>query len=218
MASQIVPSHPEGSDLPECLPLTGMLIFKPFIALPLFLSAFSPVFSASNAANLAIPVAGTSTMDALTLSSGETQIYYQNSTTRGITLLSVSNAFNSGHFQSSIPLVPSGEVRGTSPIAVAAIGDPWTEIHVFFVSSLNVLSEYIWTSSTNVWQGGPSCSVCLTSDGYLASASSNMLYALATTTSTGTTWRVGFVSAGVSNTITEVINTGSGWILAPLSA
>ncbi|KIK66791.1 hypothetical protein GYMLUDRAFT_82159 [Collybiopsis luxurians FD-317 M1] len=195
-----------------------MLISKPFLALPLFLSGCLTVFSASNAANLAVAVAGVSNMDALTLSSGETQIYYQNSTTRGITLLSVSNVFNSGHFQSSIPLAPSSEVRQTSPIAVAAIGDPWTEIHVFFVSPLNVLSEYIWTSSTNAWQGGPSCSACLTSDGYLASASSNMLYALVTATSTCTTWRVGFVSAGVSNTITEVINTGSGWILAPLSA
>ncbi|KAF5383961.1 hypothetical protein D9757_007358 [Collybiopsis confluens] len=200
-----------------------MFLVKILPVVSLFLSSYSYVSAASlgtNSANLAIGVAGVSNMDALTSSTGETRVYYQNSTTRGITALSVTNAFNVGHFETSIPLVPSGEVRQSvpSPIAVASIGDPWTEIHVFFVSPTNILSEYIWTASTNTWQGGPSCTACLTSDGYIVSTSSNMLYALATTTSTCTTWRVGFVSAGVSNTITEVVNTGSGWILAPLAA
>ncbi|KIK57500.1 hypothetical protein GYMLUDRAFT_46077 [Collybiopsis luxurians FD-317 M1] len=207
-----------------------MFIAQLLSVLSLFLSSCLPVSSASlstsasslsnaaNAADSAVPVTGTM-MAALTITGGETRIYYRNTTTTGITALSVSNAFNSGHFESSIPLVPAAEVRSTSPVAAAAIGDPWTEIHLFFISPTNILSEYIWTASTNSWQGGVSCGPCLTGDQFVTSSTSSMLYALVNTDSSGSpTWRVGFVSAGVSNTISEVVNSGSGWTLAPLSS
>ena len=42
--------------------------------------------------------------------------------------MAVSNAFNAGHFLASGPLVPAEEIRTTTPIAIAFIGDPWTEV------------------------------------------------------------------------------------------
>ncbi|KIK57523.1 hypothetical protein GYMLUDRAFT_46093 [Collybiopsis luxurians FD-317 M1] len=160
-------------------------------------------------------------MAAMAVSSGSTGIYYQNSTTGDIIAVGVTNAFTEGgQVWSFGTAVPSSEVRSNSPIAVAAItsGTTNVETRVVFVSPHNVLSEYIYTDATGQWQGGPTCNTCITSDGFAVVPDSEMLYVLVTEASAGATptWRIGFVSAGAPGTISEAVNTGSGWSVAPL--
>ncbi|KIK57543.1 hypothetical protein GYMLUDRAFT_172673 [Collybiopsis luxurians FD-317 M1] len=161
-------------------------------------------------------------MAAVAVSTGAAAIYYQNSTTGDITGVGVTNAFTEGgQVWTFAPLVPSSEVRSNSPIASAALtsGTINVETHLVFVSPQNVLSEYIYKQATNEWQGGPTCNTCITSEGFAVVPDSEMLYVLVTEASAGATptWRIGFISAGAPGTISEAVNTGNGWSVAPLS-
>lgn len=83
---------------------------------------------------------------------------------------------------------------------------------MFFVSPENILSEYYFTEGIGL-QGGTSCTTCVTSEGFLVTANSQMLYAIETSTKV----RVGFVSAGSPNTVSEAVSSGNGWSVASLT-
>lgn len=82
-----------------------------------------------------------------------------------------------------------------------------------------MLSEYIWqdtnpTGTPNGVQGGPSCLDCITKEGFTVVPGSQVLYALGNPAANQV--RVGFGSAGAPNTVTEAVNSGSGWQIAVL--
>ena len=86
------------------------------------------------------------------------------------------------------------------------------QIHVYFLSPANVLSEYIWNAG---WQGGPSCTQCLTASNFVAAAGSQILYAMGNPDTAEL--RVGFVSAGAPTTLTEAVHdVGGEWQLGQL--
>ncbi len=83
-------------------------------------------------------------------------------------------------------------------------------MHVYFFSRENVLSEYIWSSGA--FHGGASCAVCVTSEGFVATGGS-FLYALENPSKPSL--RVGFVSAGSPNTVSEAESADNGrWQLS----
>ncbi|KAJ7936551.1 hypothetical protein B0H13DRAFT_2442471 [Mycena leptocephala] len=89
--------------------------------------------------------------------------------------------------------VTAGKTSGiTSWFRIFAINAPNA------ASYMNVLSEYIYPTtiaqSTNGFMGGPSCTVCLTTQGIVGSSVSQVLYAMANPAFNQ--FRVGFVSAG----------------------
>ncbi|KIK53861.1 hypothetical protein GYMLUDRAFT_63521 [Collybiopsis luxurians FD-317 M1] len=154
-------------------------------------------------------------MGAVTLANGDTRLYYQDTNSGSIIETAISNAFNVGKLYGSSVWVPSAEVRHNSPIAVSLVtssAGAYIQVHIFFFSPDNVLGEYYWDDVLGI-QGGPECETCLTSKGFLGEPGSQMLYALATPSAL----RVGFVSAGTPNTVSEAINTGSGWSVASLT-
>ncbi|KAJ3827224.1 hypothetical protein EV361DRAFT_949124 [Lentinula raphanica] len=175
--------------------------------------------SANNlAADAIVPVSGTN-MGAVETPSGNTRVYYQDSTNGSIVQLVISNALTEGGYVISNTWVPSKQVRYGSPVAVSTIpnGDAhYEEIHVFFFSPDNVLSEYYWKGNGPV--GGPSCSDCVTNSGFVGVEGSQMLYALASSDTSPPTLRVGFVSAGSPNTISEAVNTNGEWSVASLTS
>ncbi|KIK61059.1 hypothetical protein GYMLUDRAFT_73490 [Collybiopsis luxurians FD-317 M1] len=160
-------------------------------------------------------------MAGVEIPSGDTRVYYQDSSNGSILQLGITNAFTVGQYFASEVLVPSSEARSNSPIAAAALVNDetglWEEIHVFFFSPENILSEYYYFTKTEVWNGGPTCTDCLTTKGFVGLAGNQMLYAMASSATTPPTLRVGFASAGAPNTISEAVNTGNGWSLASLS-
>ncbi|KIK61060.1 hypothetical protein GYMLUDRAFT_96807 [Collybiopsis luxurians FD-317 M1] len=199
-----------------------MFISKLLSVSTLFLSVFALItHSESLTTNSAafIPISG-NTMAAAEIPSGDSRIYYQDSTNNSIIELVVSNAFNVGQLEQSGVLVPPSEVRSNSPIAAAlvtSVSDPWQELHVFFFSPENVLSEYyIKTAPNAVWHGGPNCNDCLTNEGFVGLAGNQMLYAMGSSATSPPTLRVGFASTGAPNTISEAVNNGDGWSVASL--
>ncbi|KIK53863.1 hypothetical protein GYMLUDRAFT_250044 [Collybiopsis luxurians FD-317 M1] len=169
--------------------------------------------ASSLTANAVVPISGTN-MGAITLANGDTRMYYQDANNGSIIEAAISNAFNVGHFEASQVLVPSAEVRHNSPIAVSVetVNGEYAQTHTFFFSPDNVLSEYFWDDVSGT-QGGPNCEPCITSKGFVGEPGNQMLYALAYPG----VLRVGFVSAGTPNTVSEAINTGSGWSVASLT-
>ncbi|KIK53860.1 hypothetical protein GYMLUDRAFT_178322 [Collybiopsis luxurians FD-317 M1] len=142
-------------------------------------------------------------------------MYYQDANNGSIIETAISNAFNVGRFEASLVLVPSAEVRHNSPIAVSLVttsAGAYAQVHTFFFSPDNVLSEYYWDDVLGI-QGGPNCETCITSKGFVGEPGNQMLYALAT----AGTLRVGFVSAGTPNTVSEAVKTGSGWSVSSLT-
>ncbi|KAJ6586320.1 hypothetical protein DFH09DRAFT_1143120 [Mycena vulgaris] len=195
-----------------------MLVFQLILALPFM---FSSVLG-SALANPAVP-SSTDTGRPLTLVGnvaavqatdlgGDTRLYYQNQD-NSIQETSISGPFTSGTFEGTQVLIPANEVLPGTPIAAVTLnGNAFQEIHVFFVSPSNILSEYWWNGQT--WFGGPSCgSDCITQNQFAVQPGSKLLYAMS---STGGPHRVGFVSAGNPGTLTEADITPSGWQLAPL--
>jgi hypothetical protein len=91
------------------------------------------------------------------------------------------------------------------------------KIHVYFFSSANTLSEYIW--SGNQWQGGSTCTKCIDVFRFPVMSGSKALYAVSSGDETNSTAaiRVGFVNASSPTTLTEAIwNPPANWSLAGL--
>ncbi|KAE9397543.1 hypothetical protein BT96DRAFT_823104 [Gymnopus androsaceus JB14] len=154
-------------------------------------------------------------MGSVALSTGDTRIYYQNATDGSIIQLTVTNDFELGVLTSSAVIVPGAEVRSNSPVAVSTLENDFEQIHVAFFSPDNVLSEYYFETGVG-FQGGPNCTTCVTNKGFVGAAGSQMLYALAT--SSPPVLRIGFVlDSGDSSTLSEAINSGSGWTVATLT-
>ncbi|KIK53859.1 hypothetical protein GYMLUDRAFT_77357 [Collybiopsis luxurians FD-317 M1] len=153
-------------------------------------------------------------MGGVMLSSGDTRLYYYDTNNGSIIELVVNNAFTVGRFITSGQPVPSAEVRHNSPVAVTLVTNRavYIQVHTFFFSPDNVLSQYYYDDELGI-QGGPDRTTCVTSKGFVGEPGNQMLYALADSTAI----RVGFVSAGPPNTISEAVYTGSGWSLASLS-
>ncbi|KAJ7021505.1 hypothetical protein C8F04DRAFT_972720, partial [Mycena alexandri] len=152
-------------------------------------------------------------------SSGDTRVYYQNAD-NSIGELAVSGPFTSGHVYFSTVRIPAAEVLPGTPIATAVLGDNFAELHVFFVSPAHVLSEWIWSAAAVAWRGGPTCSDCITVNGFVVQPGSQVLYATANNApSSPALLRVAFVSSGAPNTLSEVdFTTAHGWQLAQLGA
>ncbi|KAF9049417.1 hypothetical protein BDP27DRAFT_1373696 [Rhodocollybia butyracea] len=187
-------------------------VSKLLLALPLFATALASDLSI-------VPISGTS-MGAVQLADGNTRLYYQDSTTGAINAVVVSNVFTTGQSQGVSLLVPQDEVRKPTPVAVsliAATGLEFVQLHVFFFSPENILSEYHWNETIGLFQGGASCVTCITNEGFVGVAGSDMLYAMANNATSPPTLRVGFVSAGSPGTISEAVNTGNGWSIASLT-
>ncbi|KAE9391585.1 hypothetical protein BT96DRAFT_1024021 [Gymnopus androsaceus JB14] len=151
------------------------------------------------------------------LPDGATWFFYQDTSNNSIIAVHTSNTLTAGGtFLSEELYVPGSEVRSNSPIAVSGVvnsaGTSWTEIHVFFYSPENVLSEFYFTAGVGL-QGGPTCTTCVTNEGFLGAPDSQMLYALETDEEV----RVGFVSAGAPDTVSEAANSGNGWTVASLT-
>ncbi|KAJ7198204.1 hypothetical protein C8J57DRAFT_1105276, partial [Mycena rebaudengoi] len=154
-------------------------------------------------------------------SSGDTRIYYQEAD-NSIGAVAVTGPFTTGRIEGS-PLghivVPAEQVLPGTPIATAVLGDQWALVHLFFVSPAHVLSEWIWEAQKGAWRGGPTCSDCITVNGFTVQPGSQVLFA----TANNSPWspallRVAFVSAGAPNTLSEAsFTTERGWQLAQLS-
>ncbi|KAJ7072930.1 hypothetical protein C8F01DRAFT_1105742 [Mycena amicta] len=138
----------------------------------------------------------------------DTRLYFQ-APDGSITELAVDGPFSSPHTNNApgFALVPANEVLpGTAIAAILINGD----IHVYFFSPAKVLSEYIWQGG---WNGGPSCTFCITTSGFAASNTAT-LYAMV---NSAAQIRVGFVSAGVPGTIVEAgMKPGGTWSLNSL--
>ncbi|KIK61058.1 hypothetical protein GYMLUDRAFT_225250 [Collybiopsis luxurians FD-317 M1] len=200
------------------------MLFSRFLqpASILLLSAFPLIArAASLATNSAayIAISG-NTMAGVEVPSGDSRVYYQDSSNGSILEVDITNAFTVGQYVGSKVIVPSSEVRSNSPIAASVVlfeGTGYQELHVFFFSPQNVLSEYYIKNPNPEWTGGPTCTDCLTSEGFVGLAGNQMLYAMASSATTPPTLRVGFASVGAPNTISEAVNTGNGWSLASLT-
>jgi hypothetical protein len=188
---------------------------------PLLASAITVPPAQGRSADAVVQVIGTN-MGSVATSSGDTRIFYQDasdsSTNGAILQIAVTNDFATGSFEAEGLVVPADEVRQNSPVAVSYLsGDEYEEIHVAFFSPDNILSEYYYTAGIG-FQGGANCTTCVTSKGFVGAAGSQMLYALATTGTSPPILRFGFVAdSGDSNTISEAINDGSGWIVSTLT-
>ncbi|KAJ7797392.1 hypothetical protein B0H14DRAFT_3493803 [Mycena olivaceomarginata] len=89
-------------------------------------------------------------------SSGDTRVYHQNAD-NSIGELAVSGPFTTEHVYFSTVRIPAAEILPGTPIATALLGDNFAELHVFFVSPVHVLSEWIWNAAAVAWHGGPTC-------------------------------------------------------------
>ncbi|KAJ3994902.1 hypothetical protein F5050DRAFT_1574664 [Lentinula boryana] len=169
-------------------------------------------------ANAIVPISGTN-MGAVELPDGNTRVYYQDSKNGSIIQLVISNALTEGGYVSSNVWVRPSQVRSNTPVAVSLVlsdTNTFQEIHVFFFSPDNILSEYYWKGDGP--QGGPDCSDCVTGSGFVGVEGSQLLYALASSATSPPTLRVGFISTGSPNTITEAVKTTGGWSLASLTS
>ncbi|KAJ6560621.1 hypothetical protein DFH09DRAFT_1316642 [Mycena vulgaris] len=189
-------------------------------ALPLILSAV--VARATPAAPVAdniFPITFVGSIVVPESSSGDTRIYYQKAD-NGIGEVAVTGPFTSGHvFGGNGNLIPAAQVLPGTPIATAVLGDNWAKLHVFFVSPTHILSEWIWEAALNAWRGGPTCSDCITVNGFTVQLGSQVLFATANNSpSSPALLRVAFVSSGAPNTLSEAsFTTARGWQLAQLS-
>ena len=83
------------------------------------------------------------------------------------------------------------------------------QIHLFFYSPNNLLSEYYYAVTSaggnNGWLGGPACTTCIQQSGFFGVNGSQVLYAFENPADG--TIRVGFISAGSPGTLSEAIKT-----------
>ncbi|KAJ7862077.1 hypothetical protein B0H13DRAFT_1638869, partial [Mycena leptocephala] len=152
---------------------------------------------------------------------GDTRLYFQ-AANNSIQQMAISGPFTSGHLYASRELVPANEVQANTLIAATTInGEDFQEVgfvHVFFISPSNVLSEYIFHPNTG-WRGGPSCTECIDTSGYVVQPGNRVLYAMGNSEAGSLALlRVGFVSAGAPDGLTEAdYNLTNGWRLAQMN-
>ncbi|KAJ7769978.1 hypothetical protein B0H16DRAFT_1715613 [Mycena metata] len=149
---------------------------------------------------------------------GDTRIYFQNAD-NSIEEIGVTGPFTSGRLFGQGLHVPADEVQGNTLIAAVTIdGEHFQEIHLFFVSPANILSEYIFDTATG-WRGGASCTDCITVNAYAVEPGNRVLYAMGNSASgSPAILRVGFVSAGAPTTLSEAdYDPVNGWRLAQLN-
>ncbi|KAF8896004.1 hypothetical protein BD779DRAFT_1466044 [Infundibulicybe gibba] len=180
------------------------------------LSALSVITSAfphvERAAEL-VPLSSVGGVGAVQTTTSDTRLYYQNSD-GSISEYGITNTFSAGRRSSNGVLVPAGQAQIGTPIVATTLGSAdFKEIHVYFFSPDNILSEWIWQPGG--WRGGPTCTDCLTVSKFPVSPGSKILYAMQNPSATGSL-RVGFVSAKFPGTLSEADKSGSGWQLAPL--
>ncbi|KAF8829886.1 hypothetical protein HHX47_DHR2000262 [Lentinula edodes] len=180
-----------------------MFTMKFSVIVSMSLTYLFGAFASNLTTDAVVPVSGTN-MGSIQLPNGDTRLYYQDQHNGSIIEMVISNAFTIGVFEESAVLVPSSQVRSNSPVAVSLVADGDTFI------------QYYWDDVLGI-QGGPNCLTCVTNKGFVGVAGSQMLYAMASSATSPPTLRVGFVSAGAPNTISEAVNTGSGWSVASLS-
>ncbi|KAE9394680.1 hypothetical protein BT96DRAFT_923360 [Gymnopus androsaceus JB14] len=194
-----------------------VFISKLLLTLPFASVALAAYTRATSSTNAVIPISGTNMGAIAPLPDGATWFFYQDTSNNSIIAVHISNALAAGGTLVSEQIfVPGSEVRSYSPIAVSgavdSAGTGWQEIHVFFYSPDNVLSEYYNIHEVGV-QGGPTCTTCVTNEGFVGAPDSQMLYTIETDTEV----RVGFVSAGAPDTVSEAANSGNGWSVASLT-
>ncbi|KAG6828855.1 hypothetical protein H0H92_006562 [Tricholoma furcatifolium] len=107
-------------------------------------------------------------------------------------------------------IVPASEARVDTPITVAVTSDD--DIHVFFISADNFLSEYYLRNDE--WNGGSGCKTCVTASKLSVAAGTRFLSAAVNSTSD--TIVVGFVAAKDDDTITLATKKDGKWSAAPL--
>ncbi|KAJ7769971.1 hypothetical protein B0H16DRAFT_1715607 [Mycena metata] len=148
---------------------------------------------------------------------GDTRLYFQNAD-NSIQAVRVTGPFTTGRFFAQSPRIPADEVQANTLIAVVTIGDDFQEVHIFFVSPANILSEYIFDTATG-WRGGASCTDCITVNAYAVEPGNRVLYAMGNSASgSPAILRVGFVSAGAPTTLSEAdYDPVNGWRLAQLN-
>ena len=93
--------------------------------------------------------------------------------------------------------------------------NPFSQAHVFFYAPDNLLSQFYWESPSTSWQGGPDCAVCIQQAGFFGVNGSQVLY---TFVDEDENLRVGFISAGNPQTLSEAIGhvTNGGWSVAAI--
>ncbi|KAJ7206271.1 hypothetical protein GGX14DRAFT_457503 [Mycena pura] len=190
--------------------LTALYVFAAVRANPLLGNSSAVVPSPD-----LVPIGPIGNVAAVQIATGNTFIFYQNSTGE-IVLRRVTAPFLSGGTDKAEDFaVPASEVLPYTPIVAitANTAATYTGIRLYFFSRENVLSEYTWAPSPVGWIGGPSCTSCLTAQGIVVKDGSQVLYALANPAFNQ--FRVGFVSAGQPGTISEAENLGGGWGVAP---
>ncbi|KAF7352254.1 hypothetical protein MVEN_01189100 [Mycena venus] len=149
-------------------------------------------------------------------SNGQTRLYFQNSD-NSIQETAVTAPFVVGNNGGSDLLVPAQQVLQGTPIAATLVDASFSEIHVYFFSPSNILSEYIYSDAAAAWRGGASCSDCIDRLNIAVQPGSRMLYAMGSTALSNGRLRVGFVSAETPGTVTEAdYANGAGWRFTPL--
>ncbi|KAF8193556.1 hypothetical protein K438DRAFT_1761710 [Mycena galopus ATCC 62051] len=146
-----------------------------------------------------VPIAPKGNVAAVQITTGDTRIYYRDST--GTILQGVVTApfLSGGKAMQGTPFIPASQVLLNTPIvAITANTATYTVIRIYFFFPEHVLSEYIWTTVVGC-SGGPNCASCITTQGIVVQNGSNVLYAMANTAFNQ--FRVVFVSAGQPTTI-----------------
>ena len=88
------------------------------------------------------------------------------------------------------------------------------QLHVFYFAPDNLLSEFSWTPSTGL-QSGSGCTSCVQQAGFFGVNGSQVLYAYEN--SPAGTVRVGFISAGSPQTLSEAVQSpNAAWSLTTL--
>ncbi|KAJ6551458.1 hypothetical protein B0H19DRAFT_1073158 [Mycena capillaripes] len=171
------------------------------------LAGVVPVFTSGNVAPLHSLIAN-----------NDTRLYHQNPDDNSIRVLEVTGAFTTGILFGSVELVPPGAAQPNTLIAAVALGLEFNEVHLYFISPSNILSEYIFTAASG-WRGRPTCMECIDVNQFAVQSGNRVLYAMVNENATGSTTklRVGFVSAGSPTGLTEaVFDAVNGWQLGTL--
>ncbi|KAI3611912.1 hypothetical protein WG66_016151 [Moniliophthora roreri] len=153
--------------------------------------------------------------------SGNSFLFYQNSTNGDIMMARVSNAFTDGSTSFAGVVVPGNEVLWGTPIAVAQQREDGNDIGnlgLYFYSPNYTLSEYRYLGgSSPPWMGGPTCNSCVTGKNFKIQRGSSVLYAMGSVSREAKAGiRVGFISENFPDTISEADRNYGIWRLAPL--
>ncbi|KAJ7132606.1 hypothetical protein C8R44DRAFT_871532 [Mycena epipterygia] len=188
----------------------AMIFYKLFVTASLMSASLGAPLNITEPKPLAIPFGGGSA-SINQMANGGTRIYHQVENGSIWEIAATGPFLGKPTFHAQGLLVPANEVLYGTPIASTSVDGNFEDDHVFFFSPELIVSEYIWTGTE--WIGGPSCTQCLTAQGFVA-ASAQYLYA-AENLSAGapSTLRVGFSSAGAPGSLTEANKVGGVWQL-----